>query len=177
MYRSAAATIGFIGSVVVAAVLLVDAIVRGGVATTLLIVPWILLVLWAIYVAVFASTVTTDADGITVQNFLRRWRVPWQEITDLELRYQLVIHLRGGGRVSCFGGPASGRPRRPSADGARTPRAVRDADLIRDDWERAVRGDAPAGPVVRSWDMPALIALIVIVVALGVAIVVAGTGV
>jgi hypothetical protein len=142
-----------------------------------LIVPWILLVLWAIYVAVFASIVTTDADGMTVQNFLRRWRVPWSQITDLELRYQLVIHLRGGGRVTCFGGPASGRPRRPAADGARAPRAVRDADLIRDDWERAVRDDGPVEPVVRSWDMPALIALIVIVAGLGVAVLVAAAGV
>jgi len=155
------------------ALLLVDALVRGGLATTLLIAPWMLLVLWAVYVVVFASTVTTDAAGIRVQNFLRRTVVPWGAIEDVELRYQLVITTRAGRRIACYGGPASGRRMR-GGDGDRVPRAVRDAGRIRDDWQDAVHAGAPDGSVTRAWDVPALIALVVIAVGIAVAVAVSG---
>jgi hypothetical protein len=137
--------------------------------------PWVLLVLWAVYVAAFASVVVTDARGITVQNFLRRTRVPWHEVSDVFLRYQLVVELRGGGRITAFGGPVSGRAwRRSGDDGARMSAALRDTDRIRDRWESATSGttdadpgrtDADPGRVVRSWDVPAVVALIVLVAA------------
>jgi hypothetical protein len=148
--------------------------------------PWVLLVLWAVYVAAFASAVVTDDRGITVQNFLRRTRVPWQQVTDVFLRYQLVVELRGGGRITAFGGPVSGRAwRRSGDDGARMSAALRDTDRIRDRWERATSGpadadpartDADSGRVVRSWDVPALAALILLVgAAVTASIIVAGS--
>jgi hypothetical protein len=176
VYRSPAGLLGLIGSAVVAALLLVDALVRSGLVTTLLIAPWVLLVLWAVYVAVFCSVVTTDAAGITAQNFLRRSVVPWGAIADIELRYQLTIVTHDGLRIACFGGPASGRPRRTTEAGARVPRALREVDVIRDDWERAVREGAAGGPVVRSWDVPTLIALAVLVAAAAVAVAVSAIG-
>jgi hypothetical protein len=155
------------------ALLLVDALVRGGLVTTLLIAPWMLLALWGVYVVVFCSIVTTDAAGITVQNFLRRTVVPWGAIADIELRYQLIITTRAGRRIACYGGPASGRRMR-GGDSDRVPRAVRDAARIRDDWQDAVHAGAPDGPVTRSWDVPALVALVVIALGIGVAVAVSG---
>ena len=164
MYRSPSAIVGLIGSAIVAAFLLGDALVRAGLGTTLLLAPWVLLLLWAVYVAAFASVVATDDDGITVQNFLRRTRVPWGEVADIALRYQLVVTTREGRRVTAFGGPVSGRAWRRSgdADGRRMPAALRDTDTIRDRWETAA--PTPDGArVVRSWDIPALIALVILV--------------
>ena len=99
-----------------------------------------------------------------MQNFLRRTRVPWGEVTDIALRYQLIVTTRDGRRVTAFGGPVSGRAWRRSGDGdgRRTPTALRDTDSIRDRWERAVPSAAGTG-VVRSWDIPALVALVILV--------------
>ncbi|QEV99625.1 PH domain-containing protein [Microbacterium caowuchunii] len=166
-------------SAVVAASLLGDAFVRAGIGSTLLLAPWVLLLLWAVYVLLFASAVTTDVSGITVQNFLRRTRVPWGAVDDIVLRYQLIVTTKDGSRVTCFGGPVSGRSRRLPGrdDGNRMPNALRDLDLIRADWERALDGDAAAGPVARSWDLPALLALLVLVLGAVVAtVIVSGSG-
>jgi hypothetical protein len=164
VYRSPSAVVGLIASAIVAAFLLGDVLIRAGFGTTLLIAPWVLLLLWAVYVAAFASVVVTDDDGITVQNFLRRTRVPWGQVTDIALRYQLVVTTRDGRRVTAFGGPVSGRAWRRSgdADGRRMPTALRDTDSIRDRWEAAdVTPDG--GRVVRSWDIPALVVLVILV--------------
>ncbi|WP_159501823.1 PH domain-containing protein [Microbacterium sp. 18062] len=137
-----------------------------------------LLVLWGVYVVVFASAVTTDAEGITAQNYLRRTRVPWGAVEDIDLRYQLVITTRDGGRLTCFGGPVSGRPGRLSRsagddEARRVPSALREVDRIRAEWDDARERGAADGAVTRSWDLAALVALLVLVVAAVVATVIA----
>jgi hypothetical protein len=161
------ATVWLVVSVVIAAVLLVDALVRSGWGMTALLAPWVLLALWAVYVTVFASVVVTDADGVTVQNLLRRTALPWGSIAEVGLRYQLAFTTVDGGRVSCFGGPLT---RRPSGTGGRgdpaprTPQAEQDAERIRDDWERALADGARPEPVRRGWDIPACAAAVILVV-------------
>lgn len=144
---------------------------RADLATMLLLAPWVGLALWAVYVGLFASVVISDAGGITVQNFLRRTRIPWGRVADIDLRYQLVISTTEPRRVICYGGPASGRRSARERDSARTPAALRDLDRIREDWEGATQTppDAAAG-VRRGWDLPAIIAALVLVAAAGVAL-------
>ena len=145
------------------AFLLGDALLRAGLRETLLLAPWLLLLLWGVYVGVFTSHVTTDADGVTVQNFLRRTHLTWTAVTDIDLVYQLVIKSTEGRRISCYGGPVNGRPARAAqrARDGRGDASLQDLDRIRDDWET---GRAAGGPPVttRSWDLPAIIAFLVL---------------
>ena len=150
--------------------LLGDALLRAGIVSLLLLAPWVLLLLWGVYVAVFASSVATDDDGITVQNFLRRTRIPWAAVEDIVLRFQLIVVTKDGRRVTCYGGPVSARPATPRRrgrgdDGPRPPAGLRDLEGIRALWEDAVARGAGDGEVRRGWDVPALIALAVLVAA------------
>ncbi|MDQ1128173.1 PH domain-containing protein [Microbacterium sp. SORGH_AS_0888] len=177
MYRPVAATVWLIVAAAVAVLLLGDALLRSGWRETALLAPWVLLLLWGVYVVLFASAVVTDADGIEVRNLLRVTRASWGQVADITMAYQIVVRLLDGRRVNCFGGPVRGRPRR-SAHGGRLPAlrprdedeapvvdttGVDQADRIVEEWERAgaVSG---TGTIARSWDLPALVALAVLVV-------------
>ncbi|MFG6502584.1 PH domain-containing protein [Microbacterium sp. P05] len=159
------------GLALVCALLLADVVARGSVVQALLIVPWMLAVLWFAYVVWFASHVETDAEGITVQNLLRRTRVPWGRVTAIDLRWQVEVTLDDDTVVNSFGGPS------PSRRGRLVTRSTPDSATVQtgrivDDWIAA--GDAAGGPVQRSWDVPALIALVVIAVWAVIAVLVAG---
>jgi hypothetical protein len=157
---------------VLLALLLVDVVIRGGVMQALLIAPWMLAVLWVVYVVSFASHVATDAEGISIQNLLRRIRVPWGRVTGIELRWQLAVTLDDGTVVRSFGGPSPTRRGRRAARASADP-ATEQTGRIVDDWIAAAgRGE---GPVRRSWDLPALAGLVVIAVWSVVAVVVAGS--
>lgn len=179
VFRGASATIVMIVSAVIALVLLGDAVIRAGIVVGLLLAPWVLLVLWGVYVFAYVSDVQTDASGVRVQNVLRIIEVPWSEIEDVALRWQLELHLRDGTVVRSFGGPSAGRPRRlprrPDVPGqAADPPAMRDADIIREQWQTAVATDAPAGAVRRSWDVWALGALVILIAWAAVALLTTG---
>lgn len=205
-YRAGSGPFLLGGAVVLAALLLGDAVVRGGWQQTLLLAPWVLLVLWLVYEVSVASGVRVSATGVRVQNMLRRTQFGWRRVRDIDLRWQLVFLLDDGVRLTCFGGPARARPARnrfaDAADGragdvaAAVPAGVRELTEIRDRWQAAVAGpaagigrDAGAGPgagtgaaadtgatagvgaaagvdapIRRSWDAPALLALVAIVV-------------
>lgn len=145
--------------------------------SALLLAPWILLALWAIYVGVFASSVTSSADGLRVQNFLRITRIPFSAVADIRMRYQLVIETTEGRTITCYGGPVSARSgsRRSSSDD-RPATGSRDAERIIDDWQSALEPTAVPAPVRRMWDVPALVSFIALVVWAGIAVAVAGAG-
>jgi hypothetical protein len=157
--------------------LLGDAVVRAGWGQMLLLAPWLLVVLWIVYVNSFASAVRIDDDGVVVQNLLRRVAFGWQRVRAVDLRWQLVFSLDDGTDLSCYGGPAKAGPiRMPSRGDAeeRIPSGIRALTEIEERWQAAPdRADAP---ITRSWDRPAVIALIVIVVWAVLAIVVANAG-
>lgn len=177
-YRSGSAAAVLVLSAVVAVALLVDAAVRGGVLTALLLAPWVLLAVWGVYLVSFASFVRTDADGLTVQNFLRRTRVPWSQVAEIEFHYQLRITTREGRRLSCWGGPAAGRPPRRPVGGPedRIPAALRDLDRIIESWDAAKEEGRGSGAVHRGWDAPAAAAGAVLAVLGVVASINAGAG-
>lgn len=172
VFRATSAPVTMIGAGAVAVFLLGDALLRGGVGQTLLLAPWILLVLWIVYAAVFTPRVETDAAGITVVNVLRTARVPWGRVTDLSTRWQVTLQLDDGSRVAAFGGPSPRRSR--SRDQRETPYS--DMDLIRREWEDAREADVPGGPVQRRWNVGVVVSLAVLVVWAVAAVMTVGTG-
>lgn len=182
VFRAPSGIVVMIASAIVALFLLGDAVLRAGVVTGLLLAPWVLLAVWCAYVFVYVSSVQTDATGIRLQNLLRIIEVPWRQITDIDLHWQLRVHLKDGGTVRSFGGPVAGRPGRPALRTDResrptTPPAVRDLELIREQWEAAIEfdgSDADRAEVRRSWDLWPIVALAAIVVWAVIAVLITG---
>lgn len=169
-YRALTGTVTLVLALAAAAFVLGDAAIRAGWQAMLLLAPWVLLVLWVLYVIGPASSVRMDDAGVRVQNMLRSTTFGWKRLRDVDLRWQLVFALDDDTEVTSFGGPARARPRRNSAfvardtdhppASARVPGGYRELTEIRDRWESA---DATAdAPIRRSWDAPALFALAVI---------------
>jgi len=167
VFRAASGPIALITVSVIALFLLGDAVLRAGPADALLLAPWVLLVVWVVYVMMYASCVAIDVSGATVQNYLRRTMMPWTRVEDIRMRWQVVFELDDGTEVKAFGGPA-GRPgrteRRAKARPGSPPPALQELRLIQEQWQTARDEGAPAGDVRRSWDYAALGALAVIVV-------------
>ncbi len=164
VFRAASGPVSLGAAAIITALLIVDAIVRAGWLETFLLLPWLLLVLWGIYVATFASHVAIDAEGITVQNLLRVIRIPWGCVHDIGMRFQLRVTVDDSSVVNAFGGPAAGRPPRPARRSEpdaprRESTAVRDLQLIREQWDAAASAGASGGDVVRRWDLRSLLAL------------------
>lgn len=170
-YRALTGWIMIAAALIAAVFVLCDAAVRGGWQTMLLLAPWVLLVLWILYEIGPASFIRMDDDGVRVQNMLRRTSFGWKRVRDIDLRWQLVFALFDDTTVTSFGGPARARPRKVTGSvvgeadrrpaQARVPGGYQDLAEIRDRWESA-KATADA-PILRSWDVPALIALAVIV--------------
>ena len=166
IFRSVAATIGMFASAGIAGLLLLDAFLRGGVEQGLLITPWVLLVLWGIYVFSYAPHVRTDAEGIRLHNVLSVIDIPWALVSAIRLRWQLEVTLHDGGVLRAFGGPSLRRPRKtpeePEADAVEP--STRDLTLIQEAWIGAGEsGSGESRPVRRTPDLAALVALAIIV--------------
>lgn len=147
---------------VVAVLLLVDAAVRSGIGNMLLLAPWPLLVVWAVYVVGVASSVRADANGVQVQNLLRRTWLPWARVKQITMRWQLEFALDDGGIVSCFGGPARSRarrlaPGRVKEDGvAETDDGIAALNRLRLESAASDAGGASDARVARTWDWATL---------------------
>ncbi|QMU97658.1 PH domain-containing protein [Microbacterium esteraromaticum] len=149
---------------VLSAVMLVDAAVRADIVTALLLAPWLLLGLWAVYVFGVASRVRAGRDGLFVQNLLRTTLAPWARVEQIRMRWQIEVELDDGSRLTCFGGPATRRPQR-LGPGRTKEDANGDADDAVAALRRAKAGAAhvtPVPPIRRGWDIPAIVALLLI---------------
>ncbi|MFE1644681.1 PH domain-containing protein [Microbacterium sp. P01] len=169
MFRATSGTIALIVSGVIAVVLLGDALLRAGIIQMLLLAPWVLLVLWFIYVVLYASHISMSRDDVIVQNYLRRTTLPWGRVADIRMRWQVVFDLLDGSEIKAYGGPVAGRPGRvgPTAGarpGATVPPALRELGIIRDEWDGARERSRADAAIRREWDVPALLALGIIVI-------------
>lgn len=163
-YRAPSGMVVLILSALLALFLLGDAVVRGGWGQALLLAPWVLLALWMVYEVSYVSSVRVDAEGVVVQNLLRRTSFGWGSVRDIDLRWQLQFALDDGRELTCYGGPARARPARPGRSGdvePKAPTALRALTDIRDLWEAA---DGRETSIYRTWDTRALIALAAIVI-------------
>jgi len=166
IFRPISATIVMVASTGIAGLLLLDAFVRGGVEQGMLITPWVLFVLWGVYVFGYAPHVRTDAAGIRLHNLLNIIDISWGQVAGIRLRWQLEVTLQDGSVIRAFGGPSLRRPRKkpeePAADAVEP--FTRDLTLIQEAWIGAGQGGSiDTRPVRRRPDLPALIALAVIV--------------
>lgn len=151
------------------AYMLLDAAVRAEWSTILLALPWmcaLLLVCWGLLIR---PCLIVEPSGLTVVNIVRTHALPWREIADLHVRYQLVITLRDGTVIRAWGSPTV-RPARSDPDTPKPPRnrafvgVVEAIEQARDEVGRpADRGDRPSVRVVW-WPMVAL----AVAVALGI---------
>ncbi|WP_243074560.1 PH domain-containing protein [Microbacterium sp. SS28] len=167
IHRAVSATIGMIVSAAVAVFLLVDAFWRGGFVQGMLLTPWVLLAVWAVYVFAYAPHVRTDATGLRLHNVLRIADIPWGRVAAIALRWQVEVTLTDGRVLKAFGGPTQGRPRKPrretpESDAPAVPSAVRDIAFIQEEWERAQERGTGDAPVRIRPDVPALVALFAI---------------
>ncbi|WEG07534.1 PH domain-containing protein [Microbacterium horticulturae] len=141
---------------------------------TLLLAPWPLLALWGVYISAFASSLEVDAQGATVQNLLRVVRIPWGRVRELEWRWQVVFALDDETVVRAVGGPLEGRGGRRPGSREGTP------EHVRAQFEYAQRlydgrDAASDAPVHKGWDVPGVIAGVVLVVWAGAALLIAGS--
>lgn len=162
-YRAVSGPVSLVVCSLLALFLLGDAVYRAGWGQMFLLAPWVLLGLWVVYEIAYVSSVRVDDHGATVQNLLRRTSFGWARVRDIDLRWQLVFSLDDGMDLTCYGGPARARPaRRPTSgdEDAKVPTGLRDLTEITDRWRTAPFSED--APIQRTWDGPALIALIVI---------------
>lgn len=167
VFRGVSGVIGLIGAGVVALLLVIDVIARSGWIETFVIAPWLALIVWLIYVAVYASHIAVDGSGITVQNLLRRTFVPWSQVADIDFKFQVRVVLVSGKAIAAFGGPIAGRSasRGVRIGSERGPSSTRrDLEVIREWRQDATETGAPDGVVRRSWDAVGVVSLAVIAV-------------
>lgn len=156
VYRRIPGWIAFVVASLLALFLIGDAGVRASWFDAMLVAPWLLLVLWAIFVFFAAPTVTATTEGVTVRNMLRVTDIPWRAVAEVRMRWQVEVALRDGSTVPALGA-APRRLHLRKGDGMGSDQ-VETLELFR---ERADR----MGPteVASGWHRPTLIALAAIV--------------
>ncbi|WP_309102304.1 PH domain-containing protein [Microbacterium sp.] len=176
-YRAPSGLVVLIACVLLAAFLLGDAVVRGSWGQMLLLAPWVLLALWAVYEVAAVSAVRVDDGGVLVQNMLRRTSFGWNHVRDVDLRWQLVFSLEDGTDVACYGEPARSRPVRTRMRDDEAPKAPAGVRVLADIRERWQSATGPTGaPIRRTWDVPALAVLGVLVLWAAAAVIIANLG-
>ncbi|MGW9114414.1 PH domain-containing protein [Microbacterium sp. NPDC055683] len=154
--------VGWLGFAVAAAgsvALLVDAALRASPFDALLVAPWLLALCWAVYVLFAAPSVVADDDLLRVRNILHVVEIPWREIADIRMRWQLEVVLRDGRIVRALGAA----PRHLHSRHLRAGRAPEPGDDQADTLRLfLVRARPSARDVRRRVDVPSLVALCVI---------------
>ncbi len=173
VFRVTGAAWLFAVSAAIVIALLIEAGIRSGFGEVMLLAPWLLLVLWVLFVVGIASDVRADHSGVQVQNLLRRTAVPWSRVKRIAMRWQLELTLDDGVVVRCFGGPARSRPRRLGPGGTRESGNEEAEDGIAK--LQRLRLDAQSEPddrVTRSWDGTSIVAFVMLAVWAAVAVIV-----
>ncbi|WP_108250273.1 PH domain-containing protein [Planctomonas deserti] len=101
--------------------LFVDAVLRGATEFALTALPWLLLVLWTVYVVMLRPCVALGPDGITIVNVFRRHRIAWALVDDFTTRFSLLVRLKDGRAIRSWGAPSTGidRPFQTGSSDAR----------------------------------------------------------
>jgi hypothetical protein len=94
----------------------IDALVHGDLGYLVQALPWQILVIWALFVLLVRPRVELYPGRLLVVNLFRTRDVPWSLVDRLSGRYQVILTLTDGSKISCWGAPATGLDRRPSLD-------------------------------------------------------------
>lgn len=128
------------------AYLLIDATVRAEWAIVLLSLPWMGAVLLVCWMLLIRPCLVVAPSTLTVVNVVRTYKIPWQEVAELHVRYQLVVELTDGTTIRAWGSPTVQPRRDREADASTTHRSrafvgvVEAIDRAREDVGRAPTG-------------------------------------
>jgi hypothetical protein len=128
------------------AYLLIDAAVRAEWAIVLLSLPWMGAVLLVCWMLLIRPCLIVAPSTLTVVNVVRTHTIPWQEVAELHVRYQLVVELTDGTTIRAWGSPTVQPRRDREADASTTHRSrafvgvVEAIDRARDDVGRPPAG-------------------------------------
>lgn len=153
--RSTSGIVSTIVALIVAAVLIGDLAIRGTAIQVLKYTPWMLLVVYLIYLMVGASSVRIAPQSLIVRNMLRRHTIAWRDVTDVTVRYQVFVHTNDDHSTPLMAGPAAGRPGRVAGargEGYRPAPIMVLRDEITAAWERGK--EAPDQRTTHGWDVP-----------------------
>ncbi|MDB6427617.1 PH domain-containing protein [Curtobacterium sp. 20TX0008] len=143
--------------VVLGVFLLADAAVRGSWDVVWVAVGPVAAIVWALWLLTVRPSVRLDDDALTVVNPMRTTRVPWAAVTDVRLRWQIVVQTADGRSVTCRGGPSI-RGSRPVRRGQLSvPQEPEELRTIRQRWRARRAAAAPDSDVRRGWDRPAVV--------------------
>jgi len=98
-----------------------DAVIRGAWEFALSVLPWMLLIVWVVYVVMLRPCVALGPSGITIVNVFRRHLIPWHLVDDFTTRFSLLVRLKDGSAIRSWGAPSTGidRPFQTGSAGGR----------------------------------------------------------
>jgi hypothetical protein len=135
--------------------LLVDSAVRGRWDIVGMSFGWVALAVWLVWAIQVRPCIRVEPAALSIVNVLRVTRIPWPDVEEVTMRYQIAIETHSGRRVRAWGGPALPRPK-VSRDGTPDRPGEREIDVILDADQRW--HDVPSDETLtRSWDRPALL--------------------
>ncbi|WP_110588657.1 PH domain-containing protein [Microbacterium suaedae] len=136
---------------VVCGYLLIDMAVRAGAWDAFLVAPWLLAILWVVWVFQTIPRVEADEKGARLFNLLRIVELPWSAVSGVRLRYSAEFELRDGTRVTAWGG-SSRRLHRSLKRASEDPAEVEIEQLQRLHANAA----GGSGVVTRTWEWRAV---------------------
>jgi hypothetical protein len=113
------------------------------------------LVVWVAWTILYRPIIRFGDDALIVVNPGRIIEVPWRRIRSASQRFQVVLDLDDGSRVTCWGSPFPEKPgvRRPTPAESRQPRPGREIAGAIEAARNSASGAAADGPVRRRWDV------------------------
>lgn len=127
-YRPGGARALAVGWWLLTGLLAADLVWRGGTGAVLVGVSVLGFSCAVVHALFWQPAVRVDDEGVELVNVLRRVRLPWASVDDLDTRWALSIDA-GGRRWTSWAAPASGRRLRPVSR-RETPWAERGAEAI-----------------------------------------------
>jgi hypothetical protein len=94
----------------------IDAVVRLDLKYLLTALPWQLLAVWGLYLLLVRPCVVLVPEYLRVINLFRRHDIAWPAIDRFGGRYQLIVFLLDGKKISWWGAPSTGLDRRIDGD-------------------------------------------------------------
>jgi hypothetical protein len=152
----------------------ISAFAQGAAAFGIRALPWSLFVIWLLYVILVRPCVVLSPGMLDIVNIFRRYSVRWSAIEHLGTRYQLVVELVGGRRITSMGAsrptPRRSRTSRTGSGmrvgygrrGTPDPPPHKIIENVMSAWDSDAANDRL--DYVASWDWPAVIPLLVLAV-------------
>lgn len=157
--RATSSAVAFWATAALAGVFIGDALIRGAWTTLARWLPLILLIVWAVWLVLYRSSIrVTDAEAVVV-NLARTHAVPWSRVEAVERGPQVVLELWDGRRITCWGGPF------PRKMGLRRRENDAQTDVVQALDGARDAAVSSSSPVVSRWDVPVLVVGVVLATA------------